>query len=289
MKRGALALCTSLLILASAPGLALANTSTLDQSSAGADDSTSSAYLYAQTFTAGAYGTLDYVDLYLSATSATVTVSLQGTTGNPPVPDGVIHGQRVRGVTTVGPQWVEFDFFSNYVVIPGHVYALFIFPTDNAALYGSAASDYSRGQALIYHGGTWSPDATFVPGAPADFAFKTFVGLAPATPTPTHAPTAPPAPRATATSAPAIASASGSDSASGAVTAPSTAAVAGATGSGPGSSGAPNAQPGSQQSGSQSGGSGDMTIPIIAALILVLILLVGAGGFLLMRRRQASS
>ena len=273
MKRAVLALVSSLLLLLGpVPGWAAANTSTLDQSSTGADTFISGSYLWAQTFTAGRYGTLDYVDLYLSATSATVTVSLQGTTGNPPVPDGVIHGQKVRGLTTTGVQWVEFDFFSNYVVIPGHVYSLFVFPTDRATLYGSSTSDYAGGQALVFHGGTWSPDASYFTGSPADFGFRTYTGLAPATPTPTLAPTHTPAPTATpasaSASAPATAASASSTEVASAAT--PTAAVAGVTSD--------------LGSGSGSGGSGGLPAPLIAALILVPILVAGGVAFLLMQR-----
>src|SRR5512140_1083361 len=111
MRRRLFAICASLFIGAFGPSAVLANTSTLDQSSTGSDAYISGNYLWAQTFTAGRYGTLDYVDILLTATSSTVTVSLQGTTGNPPVPDGVIHAQKTRGFTTSGIQWEEFDFF----------------------------------------------------------------------------------------------------------------------------------------------------------------------------------
>src|ERR1035437_3579597 len=70
MKRRALAICASLLLVGLVPGSTLAiSTSNLDQwnnPAAGLGHFASGAVNLAQTFTAGGYGLLSGVDLYLS-------------------------------------------------------------------------------------------------------------------------------------------------------------------------------------------------------------------------------
>lgn len=296
MKRRAFGFLASFLLVGLLPGQALASTYTVDQSNLGFDDSLGSAYLYAQTFTAGLYGPLESVDIYVGAVSATVTVDLEGTTGNPPVPDGVILGSRVLGVNTYG--WHRFAFAANPIVIPGHVYSLFIFPTDNASLYGTAANAYARGRALIYISGSWIPLTSAFAGAPADFAFATNVGLAAPTPTPTPTPTprptptrAPtPRPTATPTATPIVTATptttpAATDTpaliAAASPSATDASIVAGASAQTP----SPALGAGSG-SGATTGGSGDSVLPMVGAGIVVLALLVGGLAFLLMRRKR---
>jgi hypothetical protein len=289
MKRRVLAVCASLLLLSMVPGGALASTFTVDQSETTADASMGDAYLHAQTFTAGMYGPLVSVDLYLSGTSGTMTVSLQGVTGNPPAPDGTILGQKVLGVTAGSPAWTRFDFSAAPIVIPGHMYALFMFPI-HVGIYGSLADTYAGGQSLMFYNGAWAPGPTVFHGSAADYDFKTNVGPAAATPTPTPAPTHVPTLAPTHTAAPAATTAA-STAPSVSVSASASASVS-ALASAPSVSPSAAAAPTSSASSSitadpQSGGSSGFPIGIAVGGLLVLIA-IGAGlVFLLWRRRQA--
>jgi len=121
MKRSAIALLTSLLLLAGlAPGLALASTYTVDQTQAVVDDFDQNSAIDAQTFTAGMYGPLDSVDLYLGVdvSSVSVSVTVQGTTGNPAIPDGTVLASKVVGVAFTSGAWIRFDFATPAVLIP---------------------------------------------------------------------------------------------------------------------------------------------------------------------------
>ena len=293
MKRTALALLSGLLLLGLAPALALASTFTVDQTNTTTDAFDLNSAIDAQTFTAGMYGPLDSVELNLqvAVSSATVTVTLEGTTGSPAVPNGTVLASKVLGVhTTTGNIWVQFVFSSPAVLTPGHAYALVILPTDNASIFGSDADLYPRGRALTFRNGAWATEPASSLGGPADWAFKTEMGLAAATPTPTPAPTraptrAPTAVPPTATpTAPATPTANITPTPTSAAT--DTAVVAGATGA---VGSPPGAGTGSTSgSGSGSSGSGDMMVPILAAIILVLLVVAGGLGFLLMRRRPAA-
>jgi hypothetical protein len=280
MKRRALALCTGLLLLGLAPGWALASTFTVDQSNPNFDHYVQNSFIDAQTFTAGMYGPLESVDLFLEGIpGGSVYVSVQGTTGSPPVPNGTVLASTTLGVHSPSGGWVRFDFSTNPIVTPGHVYAIVFLPTDNVTVFGSKMNLYPRGRALEFSAGAWV--ATVFPSSDSDFAFQTNVGLAAPTPTPTHAPTHAPAAPPTATPTPtptATASATltptPAPTDSPTATEVSTAAVTPpAPGSGSGS-------------GSGSSGSTDMTIPIVGAGIVLLVLLAGGLGLMLGRRRQ---
>jgi hypothetical protein len=289
MKRYALMLLSIVAMLALLPGAAGASTFTVDQSNTGTDNFDQGTDNYAQTFTAGRYGPLEYIELYLgNATSVNVGVALYSTTGTAAtaVPHSSIDATS-QVVTTGAGEWVQFNF-DNDILLPGHVYAIVITPTAGAAVFGTSANAYPRGRALNLVGATWKTEQSVIPDGPLDWSFKTEMGLAAATPTPTHAPThtpthaptlaptlaptATPAATATPTATPS-ASAAPSDSASASM------AVAGASGLGSGSAGS--------ASGSGSGGSGDSMLPLIAAIVLILIL-VGVIGFLLMKMRRAA-
>jgi hypothetical protein len=290
MKRRAFALCTSLVLLGLVPSGALGSTFTVDQKQTNTDLAMGDAYLHAQTFTAGRYGPLESVDLYLSGSSGTMTVSLQGVTGNPPVPDGTILAQKVLGVPNAAPAWIRFDFTSAPIVIPGHVYSLFLFPI-HVGLHGSAANLYPRGQSLIFYNGAWAPGPTVFTGSPADYAFKTNVGLAAPTPTPTRRPT--PVPTHAPTLAPTHAPAPASTPAAAAATPSAVVAGASAVASIPVASPAaaldptPSAQP-STSPAPQSGGSSDFPTGIIAGGIVLLVVLGGVLLLLLRRRRPTN-
>jgi hypothetical protein len=307
MKRRALALCTSLLLLSLMSGGVMANTDTVDQSQTVTDQSMGDAYLHAQTFTANMYGPLDSVDLYLSGSSGTMTVSLQGVTGDPLVPDGTILAQKVLGVANAGPAWIRFDFSTAPIVLPGHVYSIFMFPI-HVGIYGSVADDYPGGQSLIYYNGAWAPGPAVFTGSPADYAFKTNVGVAAPTPTPTavptHTPTPPPPPTHTpapaptrapvVTAAPAAASPSrpATSTPSAGLASPSALAsvsVASADPTqAPASSAALLTAPAPLSGGP--GGSGDFpTVMVAVGVVLLLGLLAVLILVLLKRRRQQTS
>lgn len=289
MKRHILALVTSLAVLALSTGSALAGTYVVDQSQTNVGTSIGgSDWIFAQTFTAGLYGQVESVDLYLFGQPATVTVSLQGVTGNPPVPDGTILGEKVVGVNSMDTGWVRFNFSSYPVVNPGQMYSIFIYAIGSTnAFYGSVADLYPGGQALEYRNSAWAPISVRLPGVLSDWAFRTNVDpiLVPtpparlvATPGPTSAPalTSPP------TTIPAPTTA--------ATVVPSTVAVAATATALSNSPSAPlgsGTNPGSGGSGSSgssgSGGPNDLMLPILG--VAVVLLGAGAGGlwFLFMR------
>jgi hypothetical protein len=289
MKRVLLALLAGLLTLALIPDMAAASTYTVDQTNVVADTYVQDSGIDAQTFTAGLYGSMDSVELWLAATSASVHVTLQGTTGNPPVPDGNVHGSRTLGVTSPGGNWYRFVFTTNYIVIPGHVYAIVVLPTDNAQLWGSAANHYSRGRALTFSGGHWVAE----PGV-ADFSFYSNVSVMTPPPTPRRSPTHAPTHAATPTPTPASAASPTSDPAAAASPA---AVVAGASSAAaspdPAGAGAPaagaNGQLNSPGQGSGSGGSTGIPVALVGGGGVLLILLAGLVALALRRRRQPAS
>jgi LPXTG-motif cell wall-anchored protein len=286
MKRRAIALGISLLLLGLVPSLASASTFTLDQSNNNFDHLIQTSNIDAQTFTAGRYGPLDSIELYLSPSPhGTVGVTIQGTTGNAAsgVPNGTVLASKTLGIpASPSGNWFRFSFPVEPILTVGHVYAIVILPTDNVSLWGSKLDDYpGRGRALVFSGGSWISPFGMV--AVTDWAFKTNMGLAAATPTPTHTPTHRPTTRPTpthASTATATPVASATPTPTTAATASSTADVAGATG---GAGGA------TQNPGSGSGsGSGGSTMPPLPILIVVIVglLLLGGLAFLLMRRRR---
>jgi hypothetical protein len=285
MKRYALTLLSIVAMLALIPGVAGASTFTVDQSNTGTDNFDQGTDNYAQTFTAGRYGPLEYIELYLgNATSVDVHVALYSVTGT--ATTGVPHSSidSTHQVVTTGPgEWVRFNF-ANDILLSGHVYAIVITPTSGAAVFGTSANAYPRGRALTFDSGSWKTERSVIPDGPLDWSFKTEMGLAAATPTPTHAPThtptLAPTPTPTATSsATATPTATPSASSAPSDSASASMAVAGASGLGSGSAGS--------ASGSGSGGSGDSMLPLIAAIAVILIL-VGVIGFLLMKMRRAA-
>lgn len=283
MKRRALALVTSLALVALTSGSALAGTYVVDQSQTNTGTSIGgSSPIFAQTFTAGVYGQLESVDLYMHGQPSTVAVSLQGVSGTPLAPNGVILGEKVLGVNNMGAGWVRFNFSSYPIVTPGRMYAIFIYITgSNNALYGSVADLYPGGQALEYRNSAWAPISLRLPGVLSDWAFATNVDPIPSptppakvappatitpAPTATPTPTAPPTPTPGATLAPTTvpaASPAATEVSTASAAAAGSAANAGSGGvSGPGSGG--------------SGGSSGLMLPFAGALLVVLV--AGAGG-----------
>jgi hypothetical protein len=286
MKRYWLLLLSVVAMLALLPGTAAAGTFVVDQSNTGTDNLDQGPDNYAQTFTAGRYGPLEYIEVYLgNATSVNVGVALWSTTGSAStaVPHASIDAT-AKTVTTGAGEWVQFNF-DNDILITGRIYAIVITPTSGAAVFGTSANSYTRGRALTFDSGSWKPERSVIPDGPLDWSFKTEMGVAAATPTPTHTPTHAPTrtptptptatPTAAATDAPtaiAAASVAPSDSAA------ATSAVAGASGAGSGTA--------SGSDSSASGASGDSMLPILLA-ILVILLLVGVIGYLLVQLRRS--
>ena len=82
MKLTGFSLLAVVAMLAFLPGAAGASTFTIDQSNSGTDNFDQSTDNFAQTFTAGRYGPLEYIEVYLgNATSVNVGVALWSTTG----------------------------------------------------------------------------------------------------------------------------------------------------------------------------------------------------------------
>jgi hypothetical protein len=288
MKLRAIALSASLALLSLSPGLALANTGTADQSSLHVDHWLQGSYIEAQTFTAGITGYLDSVELYLSPSPhGTVFVSIQGTTGSTPVPNGTTLASKSLAVPASSPAaWFRFYLAPNPTLVAGHVYAIVFTPTDNVTSYGGTSNPYHRGRALVFSGGSWvTPPNLASPSNIDDFAFRTWM-IATATPTPTHRITARPVTAATPTPTPtAVATPTASATASAAPSDSPTAIVAGASSVAT----TPDPATGSgSTAGSGSGGSGGSILPLLVGAVVVLALLAGLL-FLMLRRRRASA
>jgi hypothetical protein len=302
VKRRLPAVLATLLLLGLAPGWAAASTYTVDQTNLSFDHDLQGSYIDAQTFTDALYGPLDSVDLFLTGTpGGSVYVSVQGTTGSPAVPDGTVLTTKILSVHSPAGVWFRFDFSTNPILIPGHVYAIVFTPTNNVPVWGTKMDQYSRGRALVFSGGSWiSPWNLPSPATISDFSFQTNMGLAAPTPTPTHAPTrapthAPthsPAPVAiatatatTATAATATSAAATAAAATSSATATdrpvASAAASGSTAPDPGAGSAAGAG-----STSGSGGSGGSMLLVFGAGVAAALLLAGGAWLLLTRRRR---
>ena len=175
MKRRALAICASLLLVGLVPGstLAISPTSNLDQSAATGATSTGGSPM-AQTFTAGRGGLLTGVDLSLAINgTTTVSVSLQGVhnVGGDMVPDGTVKATgsgSVTGASSSTPSWVHFSFSSEPTVASGTMYAI-VFDPGTAGAFGGA-DVYTGGAAWARPQLGWIPIANL-----SDFGFRTYV------------------------------------------------------------------------------------------------------------------
>ena len=215
MKRPLAAVVTVALMLGLWPGTAAAITTTVDQQQTGTDTELQSSYRVAQTFTPHVYGPLYWIDVNIGAIGLPEELDLQGTTGTPPVPNGVnlATSSMTLGGTSLAPTWYSFSF-PGTIVLPGHVYAIVITPSPAAVWYGSSTDSYAGGAAYHLTTGGWTLVTSEYTGGVADYAFKTWMGAAAPTPTPTplpthtpspsptHAPTASPTATATATATP---------------------------------------------------------------------------------------
>ena len=171
MKRRAFALCASLLLVGLVPGstLAILNpTSNLDQwnNPAGLGHGASGAVNWAQTFTAGEYGLLSGVDLYLSLVGGgNLTASIEATASGQPTGPVL---KSASGAVAASAGWVHFSFPTPLSVVQDSVYAIVINPTAAGVWYGST-NTYPGGQAFEA-GAPWNTLSD-----PADFGFRTYV------------------------------------------------------------------------------------------------------------------
>jgi hypothetical protein len=170
MKRRALAICASLLLVGLVPGSTLAiSTSNLDQwnnPDAGLGHFESAALNLAQTFTAGEYGQLSGVDLYLALDGGgSLTASIEATASG--LPTGPVLKSASNAVPA-SPGWVHFSFPTPLSVVQDSMYAIVINPTAAGAWYGSTDT-YPGGHAFIA-GSPWNTLSD-----PADFGFRTYV------------------------------------------------------------------------------------------------------------------
>jgi hypothetical protein len=172
MKRRALAFCASLLLVGLVPGstLAILNpTSNLDQwnnPAAGLGHFASGAVNWAQTFTAGEYGLLSGVDLYLSLVGGgNLTASIEATASGQPTGSALASGS---GAVAASAGWVHFSFPTPLSVVQDSVYAIVINPAAAGVWYGST-NTYPGGQAFEA-GAPWNTLSD-----PEDFGFRTYV------------------------------------------------------------------------------------------------------------------
>jgi len=173
MKRRALAICASLLLVGLVPGSTLAiSTSNLDQwnnPDAGLGHFASGAVNWAQTFTAGKSGLLSGVDLYVrnwGGGGVSLTVSIEATTSGG-LPTGPALASASSAVSSTAG-WVHFSFTTPLSVVKDTVYAIVSNLATVGVWYGST-NTYPGGQAFEA-GAPWNTLSD-----PADFAFRTYV------------------------------------------------------------------------------------------------------------------
>jgi cell division septation protein DedD len=180
MKRRALALCASLLLLGLMPGATLAATppssaANLDQwNNPETGHFDSAGYLLGQTFTVGKTGMLSGVGLNLYVGAAQiVTVDIYALNASG-LPTGSSLASTQASLSTLGTRWVHFSFPAPLSVTKNAQYAI-VFNTGDWTAANGSSDTYAGGQAL-WHNGPWAALSD-----PADFAFMTFVDTATAT------------------------------------------------------------------------------------------------------------
>jgi hypothetical protein len=215
IKRRALALGVSLLVLVLMPGFSLAAAKpVVDQQSLANTRASALNGSYVQTFKVGKAGSLTGVDLWLFTHSGTtnVTLNIEKVTG--PVPGHPDGKSLARKVVAVGAAdaWVHFAL-TPFNVTKGESLAIVF--TAGLSIRWSTANRYTAGYALI----GWSPWTYLQRSSNADFTFRTYVGPAVAvkasptvpssasitpapTPTPIETPTPTPVPLPTPTATP---------------------------------------------------------------------------------------
>ena len=183
MKRRALAICASLLIVALIPGstLAIPPTSNLDQSNEPSGSDWGGGQTMAQTFTAGKTGMLSKVGLSLAIDgSESVDVNIEGVDGSAQ-PDGSIvatsYSDTVSGSSDETNAWYYFSFAPPLSVTANSQYAI-VLSTSNVVWYAVEANPYHGGQAFTSGGSTAGPWTQAGPGGNDDWTFRTYVDTA---------------------------------------------------------------------------------------------------------------
>lgn len=263
---------------------------------------------YAQTFTVGKTGTLTSVAVWLfSSGHITVDVAIHPLNANGfPTGFPIATGYALAGTTD---NFLQFSLPPAAITAGQHLaIVLHVIPNStyhDCAVRGSNSNPYTRGMAQENKNGAWRG---FQFNAVTDFAFRTYVVLPTATPSPLptlppmpHLPTAtPPTPATTAHQTLAAASSSAASAtpieapteaplAVETPTAVSSSEVAGVLGSaGASASGSAatttGTSPPAESTGS--GGTGDVPLPAILAAIAAFVALVGGLAFLVLRRRR---
>lgn len=308
MKRRALALLASLLLLSAMPGSTLAAYSIVDQKMEELGADWANAKTFAQTFQNGQTGELTGVDLYLwNHAGASVTATIRGIDRATKVPVGA--SLATASKTVKDPNWYSFVFPTALNVLQNSQFAIVFTITGDCGAFGSSDAKYSRGSALVWASTAWQPWYN----TDSDFAFRTWVHPTmptlppPAVATPTPVAAATPAPIVTAapvvtiapatTKAPAATLAPTEESAT---TEPSDAASLDATATtdpgaialastDAGASAAPSA--GSEAVAGTSGNS-DGGLPVLPILGLVVLLAAAMGAafwFFVIRPRDGES
>jgi hypothetical protein len=177
MKRLAIGLCSSLLLLGIVPASALAVNpvpSQLDQHNDSVLDTWSSGgFPLGQVFTAGKTGPLVGVELYLGIDgSETVTASINGVDSFAQPNSTVLASTTavVSGSSFGAPHWVFFSFTTPTSVTSGTKYSI-VFSSIHVA--GDGGGSYAGG-AAYGNEGNWAPFA----GNSQSFNFRTYVAAA---------------------------------------------------------------------------------------------------------------
>lgn len=131
MRHPALALCAGLLLLGLVPGSTLAVAPVEDQSNNPVPMpgyAAGGAVQYAQTFTVGIKGKLDYVDLFLCATHEIgVGVDIYDLTASG-MPGSALMAYGAAYVDTTLLGWYQFPLSNQWAVVPGDKYAIVFDP-----------------------------------------------------------------------------------------------------------------------------------------------------------------
>jgi hypothetical protein len=175
VKRPALALSASILLVAFLPGSAMANIpGVLDQSNTAITMNVNASQPLAQTFTAGKTGLVNDVQLHMRAVTGSIIATIEPTIAGLPDDSTVL---AISPFVTPGSTaaWVDFSFAPPAPVVSGTTYAI-VFNMSSLGGVPVPSADgsgdtYSGGQALTKSGASWIA----VNDVFNDFAFQTYV------------------------------------------------------------------------------------------------------------------
>jgi hypothetical protein len=278
MKRHALALSVSLLLMCLLPASALA-ASVVDQSNEASTGGIGSGHLLAQTFKVGLAGRLTGFDLRLSSPqAANVSVAIETQVRATAMPTGTVLSATYSAVS--GPfQWIHFQLPTTVDVLVGSRLAIVV-DMNSPCQISHSADAYAGGTEAVMGAAGWEAN-------PEDLSFRTYVDTAVVTPAPTEAPAAPtPAPTAVPTLAPTVVTSVGPSAEPSAAPTPAPTATLAASAAASVAASASGAAAGADP---KSGGSPDLLVPILAVAVVVFGLALGVAGFMLGRRRPPSA